>query len=143
MKMLMENWNRFINEEESRVLNENLGKVLDKFHWQDLLDRVHDGKSKIMARDWKRRSRQPATEEDIAAVRGWLSSNGYEDSNVFDGKDPSWKTQASDKDFIIWGLVTSDDFNYHTMKSGDKPINLVFIRSAAKNEDPIYAYVRY
>ncbi len=55
MKMLMENWNRFINEEESRVLNENLGKVLDKFHWQDVLVRVHDGKSKIMARDWKRR----------------------------------------------------------------------------------------
>ena len=60
-----------------------------------------------------------------------------------ESKDPSWKNQASDKDFLILGQATSGDFNYHTMRHGDEPINLVFIKSVANNTEPIYAYVRY
>jgi hypothetical protein len=143
MKITKNRLKQIIKEELSRVLNENQGETVGQSEWEHLLDNVRNRKHKTWARDWKDRSRESSTEEDIAVVRAWLSSNGYEDSNVFDGKDPSWKNQASDKDFLILGQATSGDFNYHTMRHGDEPINLVFIRSVANNTEPIYAYVRY
>ena len=143
MKITKRQLRRIIKEELSRALNENQGKKLDRSEWKDLFDRVRSGKQKTMARDWKDRSREPSTEEDIAAVRAWLSSNGYEDSNVFDGTDSSWKTQASADDFLIQGQATSGDFDYHTMKKGAEPVNLAFIKSVANNAEPVYAYVRY
>tara|TARA_R100000951_G_scaffold116777_1_gene130702 strand:- start:6799 stop:7200 length:402 start_codon:yes stop_codon:yes gene_type:complete len=133
----MENWKGFINE--------NRGKSLQQAEWKELIDRVKRNKSgnaKLMARDWEDRSREPSTEKDVAAVRAWLSSNGYQNSNVFDGSDPNWKIQASDEDFLILSSATSGDFDYHTMKKGAEPINLVFIKSVSMNE-PVYAYVRY
>ena len=143
MKITKSRLKRIIKEELSRSLNENQGKLLDRAEWKDLFDRVRSGKQKTMARDWKDRSREPSTEEDIAAVRAWVSSIGNQDSNVFDGSDPSWKTQASADDFLIQGQATSGDFDYHTMKKGAEPINLVFIKSIANNAVPVYAYVRY
>ena len=132
----MENWNKFINE--------NKGKSLGQAEWKELIGRVKSpGSIKLMARDWQDRSREPATEEDIAAVRAWLSSNGYQNSNVFDGQDPDWKNQASDEDFLILSQATSGDFDYHTMKQGAEPMNLVFIKSVSNETKPVYAYVVY
>ena len=135
MKLILENWNNFVNE--------NKGKSLEQAEWKELIGRVKSGNTKLMARDWEDRSREPSTEEDIVAVRAWLSSNGYQNSNVFDGQDPNWKNQASDEDFLILSQATSGDFDYHTMKKGAEPINLVFIKSVSDKTDPVYAYVRY
>ena len=138
MKLIMENWNKFVNE--------NKGRSLEQAEWKELIHSVKSNKSgnaKLMARDWQDRSREPATEEDIAAVRAWLSSNGYQNSNVFDGQDPNWKNQASDEDFLILSQATSGDFDYHTMKRGAEPMNLVFIKSVSNETKPVYAYVVY
>ena len=96
-----------------------------------------------MSRNWTDRSRKATTDKDVAAVKAWLSTSGYEDSSVFDGMNPKWKTQASDKDFLILGQATSGDFDYHTMKAGAPPINLVFIKSRGEKTEPVYAYVLY
>ncbi len=136
MKLIIENWNKFVNE--------NKGRSLEQAEWKELIGRVRSpGSTKLMARDWEDRSREPSTEEDIAAVRAWLSSNGYQDSNVFDGQDPNWKNQASDEDFLILSQATSGDFDYHTMKQGVEPMNLVFIKSVSNETKPVYAYVAY
>ncbi len=136
MKLILENWNNFVNE--------NKGRSLERAEWKELIGRVRSpGSIKLMSRDWEDRSREPSTEEDIAAVRAWLSSNGYQDSNVFDGQDSNWKNQASDEDFLILSQATSGDFDYHTMKQGAEPMNLVFIKSVSNKTKPVYAYVVY
>ena len=57
----MENWNKFVNE--------NKGRSLEQAEWKELIGRVRSpGSTKLMARDWEDRSREPSTEEDIAAV---------------------------------------------------------------------------
>ena len=144
MKITKTQLKQIIKEEISRVLlKESKGKVLNRAEWKELLDRVKSKKQKTMSRDWTDRSREAATDKDVAAVEAWLSTSGYEDAKVFDGTDPEWETQASDKDFLILGQATSGDFDYHTMKAGAPPINLVFIKSRGEKTEPVYAYVRY
>ena len=110
MKITKRQLRKIIKEELSRALNENQGKKLDRSEWELLLDQVRSSKHKTMARDWKDRSREPSTEEDIAAVRAWLSSNGYEDSNVFDETDPNGDNYNIDPNGDNYNSVTDSGF---------------------------------
>ena len=86
-----------------------------------------------------------STDKDFSAVKSWLSSNGFGESEVFDGADRAWQNEANDEDFVILRqFITATDFDWDKMNNSAKEeINVAFIKSVGNNTKPVYAYVRY
>ena len=146
MKISKRQLRRIIKEEIALISESSTtGKETSSTDWKDTQGHFAKKDKYTWGREWKDRSREGSTDKDFSAVKSWLSSNGFGESEVFDGADRAWQNEANDEDFVILRqFITATDFDWDKMNNSAKEeINVAFIKSVGNNTKPVYAYVRY